>query len=110
MRQRVRLPDGSRSVQSPWVWRGFLFLSLIALGLTLSFIAGHRTGYAAAWGIITLGWFTISMWLWRKHTVHDNAEYERSRSAGSSPPKRPASRPAPTAGGADRANRQGRSR
>ena len=47
--RRIRLPDGSRSVSSPWVWRGMLFLSLIALGLCISFAesrqdALHRLG------------------------------------------------------------------
>jgi hypothetical protein len=64
---RMRLPDGSRSVESPWVWRGFLFMSLIALGLCLTFVAGGQIVFAAAWAFITLGWLTTSMWLWRKH-------------------------------------------
>lgn len=63
----LRLPDGSRSVVSPWVWRGFFFLSLIALGLCLVLFAGGRTLFAVAWAIITVGWFTVSMWLWRQH-------------------------------------------
>jgi hypothetical protein len=62
-----RLPDGSRSVESPFVWRGFLFMSFIALGLCLTFAVGGRTLFAAAWALITVGWFSISMWLWRQH-------------------------------------------
>ncbi|MBO0692090.1 MAG: hypothetical protein J2P58_04250 [Acidimicrobiaceae bacterium] len=62
-----RLPDGSRSAQSPWVWRGMLLMSLVALGFCLSFAVGHRALLAAAWGVITLGWFGISMWLWKRH-------------------------------------------
>ncbi len=76
---RVRLPDGTRSVQSRWVWRGFLFMSFIALGFCITFAVGHQTWYALAWGVITLGWFTISMWLWRKHVLDDNAAWEASR-------------------------------
>jgi hypothetical protein len=64
---RVRLPDGSRSVESPWVWRGFLFMSLIALGLCLTLVSGGQMLLAAAWGFITLGWLATSMWLWRRH-------------------------------------------
>jgi hypothetical protein len=68
---RVRLPDGTRSVQSPWVWRGFLFMSLIALGLCLTLALGRRPMYAAAWAFVTVGWFSIAMWLWRKHLAED---------------------------------------
>ena len=73
-----RLPDGSRSVQSPWVWRGFLFMSLIAFGLCLTFASGRQLFFAVAWGVITAGWFTISMWLWRKH-VRDDDELAAQR-------------------------------
>jgi hypothetical protein len=62
-----RLPDGSRTANSPWVWRGMLFMSLVALGLCLMFAVGHRALLATAWGAITAGWFVISMWLWRRH-------------------------------------------
>jgi hypothetical protein len=54
-------------VESPFVWRGFLFMSFIALGLCLTFAVGGRTLFAAAWALITVGWFSISMWLWRQH-------------------------------------------
>jgi hypothetical protein len=76
----LRLPDGSRSVQSPWVWRGFLFMSFIALGLCINFTVGHKLFYAASWGFVTAGWLAISMWLWRKH-VRDDDEW-RARSRG----------------------------
>jgi len=72
-RWRERLPDGSRSVQSVWVWRGFFFMSLIALGLFISFQSQGLHFYAAAWGVIAAGWFATSMWLWRRH-VHDDDE------------------------------------
>ncbi len=78
-RGRFRLPDGSRSVQSVWVWRGFLFLSLIAFGLCLTFATGGRLFYAAAWGFITAGWFAISMWLWRRHVRDDDEAWRASR-------------------------------
>jgi hypothetical protein len=68
----LRLPDGSRSAASPWVWRGFLLLSLIALGLCLVLFAGGRTFFGVAWAIITVGWFTVSMWLWRQHLRLDD--------------------------------------
>ena len=74
-----RLPDGSRSVQSPWVWRGFTFMSLVAFGLFLSFVTGNHPMLAAAWGFITVGWFSIAMWLWRKHVRDDNEWYARQR-------------------------------
>lgn len=74
-----RLPDGSRSVQSPWVWRGFLFMSFIALGFCITFAMGDQLFYAAAWGCITAGWFAISMWLWRRHVRDDDEWYARQR-------------------------------
>ncbi len=75
-----RLPDGSRSVSSPWVWRGFAFMSLVAFGLFLGFVTGgHHTFLAVAWGFITVGWFSIAMWLWRKHIREDDEWYARQR-------------------------------
>jgi hypothetical protein len=70
---RSRLPDGSRSVQSVWVWRGFFFMSLIALGLAISFADSGLRFYAVAWAVIALGWFGVSMWLWRRHVRDDDA-------------------------------------
>ena len=77
--KRLRLPDGSRSVQSPWVWRGFLFMSLIALGLCISFLGARSSFYPAAWGAISAGWFGISMWLWRRHVVDDDQVWRARR-------------------------------
>jgi hypothetical protein len=70
---KFRLPDGTRSVQNPWIWRGLLLMSLIALGLCASFAAGGRTFLASAWGIVFAGWFATSMWLWRRHTQYMNS-------------------------------------
>lgn len=66
---RFRLPDGSRSAQSVFVWRAFLLLSFIALGICLSCALDRRSAYAVAWGVIAAGWFAISMFLWRQHLV-----------------------------------------
>lgn len=63
---RRHLPDGSRSFTSPWVWRGLFFMSLIALGICATLVAGHQVAYAACWGVIAAGWMLMSMWLWRK--------------------------------------------
>jgi len=71
-----RLPDGSRSVSSPWVWRAFFFMSLIAFGLVINFALGGLMLYAAAWLVITLGWFAISMWLWRRHVREDDLAWQ----------------------------------
>jgi len=78
---RFRLPDGSRSVESPWVWRGFLFLAFIALGLCLTFVMGGQSMFAVAWAVITAGWFATSMWLWRKHVRADDAAWQARRPA-----------------------------
>jgi hypothetical protein len=77
--RRFRLPDGSRSVQSPWVWRGFAFMSIVAFGFALIFAVGHEYLYAACWAFITAGWFAISMWLWRKHIRDDDLAYQEAR-------------------------------
>ena len=79
-----RLPDGSRSVESPWVWRGFLFMSLIALGLCITFVTSGRLFYAAAWAVITIGWFSFAMWLWRKHVRDDDAQWQARKNGGRS--------------------------
>ena len=71
----LQLPDGSRSVQSPWVWRGFLLMSLVAGGLFITFVSADKTFLAASWGAITAGWFAISMWLWRRHVNFENDYY-----------------------------------
>jgi hypothetical protein len=78
----MRLPDGSRSVQSPWVWRGFVFMSFIAFGLCFSFAVGGHAFYAAAWAVITAGWFSIGMWLWRKHVRDDDEAWQAQRRGG----------------------------
>jgi hypothetical protein len=69
---RTKLPDGSKSVQSVWVWRGFFFMSLMAVGLCISFAQSGLTVFAAAWGVIGAGWFATSMWLWRRHVRDDD--------------------------------------
>lgn len=79
--RRVSLPDGTRSVQSPFVWRLFVFMSFIALGLCITLASSGRMFYAAAWGLIAAGWFTVGMWLWRKHLRDDDAVFE-ARQAG----------------------------
>jgi hypothetical protein len=42
-------------------------LALIALGFCLTFAVGQRALLALAWAVIGVGWFGISMWLWRRH-------------------------------------------
>jgi hypothetical protein len=57
----------SRSVRSVWVWRGFFMMSLVAIGITIIFATNDRTMLAVGWGIISAGWFAVSMWLWYQH-------------------------------------------
>lgn len=80
MRTRSRLdamaeerwrPQDSSSVRSVWIWRSFLLLSLVATGIVIIFATNGKTGYAAAWGVIAVGWFAISMWLWNQHNKLD---------------------------------------
>jgi hypothetical protein len=77
-----RLPDGSKSVQSVWVWRGLLFMAIIALGIVIAAFQTGRTVFAVLWLVIALGWFSISMWLWRKHVLDDNAAAQAKPSGG----------------------------
>jgi hypothetical protein len=77
--RRLQLPDGSRSVQSVWVWRGFLFMSLVALGLCIRFALGGLTFFAVAWAVITVGWAGIAVWLWRKHVHEDDLAWRASQ-------------------------------
>jgi hypothetical protein len=64
--------EESRSVKSGWIWRGFLMMSLLALGITIVLVeqgSRYRT-FAILWAVIAVGWFGISMWLWRKHSQY----------------------------------------
>ena len=72
---RFHLPDGSRSVQSPFVWRMFVFMSLIALGLGIFLLEVGTTTFAALWLVIALGWFAVGMVLWRRHIKDDDRAY-----------------------------------
>ena len=92
---RFTLPDGSRSAQSVWIWRAFLLLALIAVGICLSLAVDGRPGFAAAWGVIAAGWFGISMMLWRRHLQWAAAERRRSsdpRGNATAEPRRTARR------------------
>src|SRR5579871_3398546 len=73
--RRFRLPDGSRSTQSVWVWRGLLFMSLIALGISISLFSESHATYGILWAVIAAGWFVMSMILWRRHVKWDNEAY-----------------------------------
>lgn len=67
----------SRSVRSVWVWRGFLLMSLMAVGIAVVLAGNGATTYAVLWGVIAAGWFVISMWLWRMHSVMEEQEFRR---------------------------------
>jgi hypothetical protein len=58
----------SRSVRSPWVWRAFLMMSFLALGIVILLASSGKSTFAVLWGVIAAGWFALSMWLWRQHT------------------------------------------
>lgn len=58
----------SRSVRNGWVWRGFLMLALLGIGVAIVLAGNHDGTLAALWLVIAAGWFATSMWLWRQHT------------------------------------------
>ncbi len=59
--------EESRSVRSGWIWRGFLMLAMLAVGVAIIMAGNHHPTLAILWGVIAIGWFGFSMWLWRKH-------------------------------------------
>jgi hypothetical protein len=63
--------EDSRSVRSVWVWRAFLFMSLMAVGIAIILGTNGATMFAILWGVIAAGWFAISMWLWHQHNKLD---------------------------------------
>lgn len=58
----------SRSVRSGWVWRGFLMLTMLAVGVAIIMASNHHATLAILWVVIAVGWLATSMWLWRQHT------------------------------------------
>jgi hypothetical protein len=60
--------DESRSVRSVWVWRAFLLLSLVAVGVVIIFATNGKFGLAVGWGVIAAGWFAVAMFLWKRHS------------------------------------------
>ena len=63
--------EDSKSVRSVWVWRAFLFMSLVAVGIAIILGTNGATMFAILWGVIAAGWFGISMWLWYQHNKLD---------------------------------------
>ena len=58
----------SRSVRTPWIWRGFLMLALFGIGVAIILEGNHHGTFALLWLVISAGWFATSMWLWRQHS------------------------------------------
>jgi hypothetical protein len=58
----------SRQVRSGWVWRGFLILTLLGVGVAIIMAGNHHRTLALLWLVIAAGWFAMSMWLWRQHS------------------------------------------
>ena len=76
--KQVHLPDGTRSVQSPWVWRGLLLFSIVAGGICLSLATAGKPLLAGAWAFIAVGWFSVSMWVWRRHAKYNDEVWAAS--------------------------------
>jgi len=60
--------EQSKHIRSGWVWRGFFMLTLLAIGVSIIMFGNHQSTLGILWLVIAGGWFTASMWLWRKHT------------------------------------------
>jgi hypothetical protein len=60
--------EESRSVRSAWIWRGFLVMSMVAVGIAIIMAGNGHSTLGIEWGVIAAGWFAISMWLWKKHS------------------------------------------
>jgi hypothetical protein len=65
-------PSESVTVRSGWVWRGFVVLSLLAIGVVIIMAANGKSTLAVLWIVIAAGWFAVGMWLWRQHKRLDN--------------------------------------
>jgi hypothetical protein len=61
--------EESRFVRSAWVWRAFLLLSLMAIGVAIIFAGNGKTLDAVLWVVIAVGWGAFAIGLWRKHTL-----------------------------------------
>jgi hypothetical protein len=57
-------------------------MSLIAFGICIGGIQTGSSFLAVSWGVIAAGWFTTSMWLWRKHVRDDDEAYQAQRRGG----------------------------
>jgi hypothetical protein len=64
--------EDSRFVRSVWVWRAFLLLSLVGVGVAIIFATNGKTTDAILWLVIAGGWFLFAMGLWHKHNKLDN--------------------------------------
>ena len=60
---------------SRWGWRTLAVLSMVALGLCITFFGDGHSGYGVVWAIITLGWGALTLMLWRRHLAEDAARH-----------------------------------
>ena len=59
--------DDSKFVRSVWVWRTFLGLAMVALGVAIIFAGNGKGTIAILWVVIAVGWAAFAMGLWRRH-------------------------------------------
>jgi hypothetical protein len=64
--------EQSRSVRSVWGWRALLLMSMVAVGIAIILAGNHDDTLAILWLVIAVGWFAISMWVWRMHVRYVN--------------------------------------
>jgi hypothetical protein len=63
--------DDSRFVRSVWVWRAFLLLAVLAVGVAIIFAGNGLAVDAVLWLVIAAGWFAFAMGLWHRHNKLD---------------------------------------
>jgi hypothetical protein len=69
---RYFVPNGG-AARSAWAWRGFLAMSILALGVTIVLLGLGLDFFAILWLVIALGWFGVSLWRRRMDVQRSSA-------------------------------------
>jgi hypothetical protein len=52
-------------------------MSFVALGIAIILFGNGLGTFGILWVVIALGWFGISMWLWRQHIRWEDSQMSR---------------------------------